>query len=130
MLTLFWGNWCQGAKSVISTLSCEYVMGKFRDFTGKQLAVAQVRWDFNLFCIFTFYTSWKDGNVFKTRKLVHSSFTFSGDKKQIHQAKPSFSWILFPSIPWVTDCRQLMFCTWFSLHRWKFPLCPLVLDLN
>lgn len=49
-------------------------------------------------------------------------------RKQIHQASPNFSWLLFPPNLWVMAHRQLMFCTWFSLHLWQFPVCLLVLN--
>lgn len=43
-------------------------------------------------------------------------------RKQIHQASPNFSWLLFPPNLWVMAHRQLMFCTWFCLHLWLFLL--------
>lgn len=49
-------------------------------------------------------------------------------RKQIHQASPNFSWLLFPPNLWVMAHRQLMFCTGFSLRLWQFPLCLLVLN--
>lgn len=49
-------------------------------------------------------------------------------RKQIHQASLNFSWLLFPPNLWVMARRQLMLCTWFSLHLWQFPLCLLVLN--
>lgn len=42
-------------------------------------------------------------------------------RKQIRQASPNFSWLLFPPNLWVMAHRQLMLCTWFSLHLWQFP---------
>lgn len=49
-------------------------------------------------------------------------------RKQIHQASLNFSWLLFPPNLWVMAHRQMMVCTWFSLHLWQFPLCLLILN--